>query len=229
MAACLLIAGAPAAQAQWAVVDVGAIAQLVQQVATLRAQLDTARSHLVQAQQQYQAMTGGRGMEQLLAGTVRNYLPADWAALANTLEDLSGSSSALSAQLRGTIRDNAVLTAAELVHLSEAARQEIERQRRLAAMNQVMARQALATTSARFNAVQQLIDAIPRATDPKAVMDLQARIAAEQAMLQNEHTKLQLLNRTLAAEEIARKQRVREQAIADIGSFRALPPLELPQ
>ena len=54
-------------------------------------------------------------------------------------------------------------------------------------------RQALEVTSERFASLQQLIDAIPGATDPKAVLDLQARIAAEQAMLQNEQTKLMVL------------------------------------
>jgi type IV secretion system protein VirB5 len=218
----------PCARAQWAVVDVGAIAQLVEQISYWKQQIEGMTNQLNQLRTSYDSMTGTRGMERLLSGTVRNYLPADWAALANTLEDMSGAYSALSLNLRGTINDNAILTQAELARLSPAARAEIERERRLAAMNQVMARQALATTSQRFASVQQLIDAIPGATDPKAVFDLQARIAAEQAMLQNEQTKLQMLNQTLMGEELARKQRIREQAIADIGSFQDLPPLELP-
>ena len=57
-------------------------------------------------------------------------------------------------------------------------------------MLQVTSRQALQVSSERFASLQQLIDAIPTATDPKAILDLQARIAAEQAMLQNEQTKL---------------------------------------
>ena len=47
-------------RAQMAVVDVAAIAKLVEQ-------LETARSHLEQAQLQYESMTGPRGMEALLA------------------------------------------------------------------------------------------------------------------------------------------------------------------
>ena len=42
-------------------------------------------------------------------------------------------------------------------------------------------------------------------------------------MLQNEQTKLDVLYRTAQAEEWARVQRSREQAIADIGSLRRLP------
>ena len=71
----------PASRAQWAVVDVGAIAQLVQEVATLQQQLQTAELTLTNAQQQYQAMTGNRGMQNLLSGTNRNYLPTTWSQL----------------------------------------------------------------------------------------------------------------------------------------------------
>ncbi|TLZ36440.1 MAG: hypothetical protein E6K32_16855, partial [Gammaproteobacteria bacterium] len=70
VAALSILVVAPAARAQWAVVDVGAIAQLVKQVATLEQQLTTARNQLNQTQLEFQSMTGGRGMDTLLAGTV---------------------------------------------------------------------------------------------------------------------------------------------------------------
>ena len=51
LAACLIIsmAAAPAARAQWAVIDVHAIAQLMQEVQTMRQQLLTAQAQLQQA------------------------------------------------------------------------------------------------------------------------------------------------------------------------------------
>ena len=73
-----LAGSVPAAHAQFAVIDVASVTQLISEVQTLEQQLATARSQLAQAQQEYQAMTGGRGMQQLLSGTVRNYLPGDW-------------------------------------------------------------------------------------------------------------------------------------------------------
>ena len=68
-----LIAMTPAAHAQFAVVDVGAIMQLIQQIEVMREQLTTAEEQLSQAQEEYAAMTGGRRMEQLLRGVERNY------------------------------------------------------------------------------------------------------------------------------------------------------------
>lgn len=216
------------AHAAMAVIDVRAITQLRSQIQAMERQLQTAREHLSQAQAQYQAMTGNRGMDRLLSGTVRNYLPSDWAALSDTLENLSASYSALSSQLRSLMHSNAVLSDEQLGQLSPSMQQAIVQERQMTAMTQAIAREALARTSQRFTSIQQLIDTIPQATDEKAILDLNSRIAAEQAMLQNEHTKLHLLNQTLASEALARQQRARERAIADIGSFKRLPPLELP-
>src|SRR5438552_15541857 len=85
---CLL--AAPAARAQFAVIDVGAIAQLIAQAQILEDQLTTARDHLAQAQAEFVSMTGGRGMERLLSGTERNYLPASWAEIQGAMQLAGG-------------------------------------------------------------------------------------------------------------------------------------------
>jgi type IV secretion system protein VirB5 len=222
----LMLGMTPAAHAI-PVVDVGAIAQLVKQVSTMAQQLATARSQLAQAQQTLQSLTGSRGMERLLEGTVRNYLPPDWAQLEAAIREGAGTYRALATEVRSAIDANAVLTAGQLASLSATQRSQLDAARRSAAMLQVTTRQALAATSNRFASIQQLIDAIPRAQDPKAILDLQARIATEQGMLANEQTKLQVLYQAAQAEEWARIQRAREQGIADIGSLRALPAMGL--
>jgi len=71
----------------------------------------------------------------------------------------------------------------------------------------------------RFASLQQLVDAITRAGDQKAALDLQARIGAETGMLQNEQTKLQVLYQSLQAEQWANEQRSRELAVAAYGQF----------
>ena len=48
-------------------------------------------------------------------------------------------------------------------------------------------------------------------------------------MLENEETKLQILQQTLQAEQAALDQQRTERAIADIGSLRTLAPMGLPQ
>jgi len=215
------------AHAQFAVIDVGTIAQLIQQVQTMQNQLATAKNQLKQAESTLQAMSGGRGMQQLLAGTVRNYLPQDWTELEAAMGSGGGSYSGLANGVRALIDANAVLTAAQIAAMSPTERAQLEAARRAAAVLGAVSRQALSTTSARFAAIQQLINAIGGANDQKAILDLQARIAAEQGMLQNEQTKLDVLYQAAQAEQWARSQREREQAIADIGSLRDLPAMGL--
>ena len=138
------------AHAQWAVVDVGAIAQLVQQVSTMEQQLTTMQNHLRQAEQEYQSITGDRGMQNLLSGTLRNYLPADWQSLQDAISQTSNAYPALAAAIQGSIRTNAVLTADQLAALSPTERDRVIGARQSVAMLQATAQQALTTISSRF-------------------------------------------------------------------------------
>jgi type IV secretion system protein VirB5 len=224
-----LLAAAPAAHAQFAVIDVASVTQLIQEVQTTVQELQTAQSELSQARQSYQSLTGTRGMQNLLSGTNRNYLPSDVASLEATLSGSGGSYGALAASVQAAMNANAVLSPATLATLSAAERNAILAQRQAVALQQGISQQALANSSGRFAQEQQLISTIGSAQDPKAILDLQARISAEQGMLEAEQTKLQVLYQTLRAQQAAEEQTSREQAIADVGSLRSLPAMGLPQ
>ncbi len=222
---CLVVAflfvlgGLSPAHAQFAVIDVASVTQLISEVQTLQQQLQTARDHLSQAQAEYQSITGSRGMEQLLSGIARNYLPPDWDALASAAQGSGGSYPALTAAIRAATSANAILTAQDLASLSPTGNQHIQAARQTLAMLQAVSHQGLATTSNRFASLQQLIDALSRASDQKAVLDLQARIAAEQGMLMNEQIKLQMLYESIQANRWADEQRGQERVIAAQGQF----------
>jgi len=217
------------ASAQFAVIDLSSIQQLLQQYEVLEQQLATLRSQLTQAQQQYAALTGQRGMQQLLSGVNRNYLPGNWADLTAVIQGASGPYGALAASVQGLVASNAVLSGQDLAGLSPTELAQLTTERQLAALQEGITRTALDATSNRFASLQLLINAIPTATDTKGTLDLQARIAAEQAMLANEATKLEVLKGTVEAEESALDQQRTEQAIADMGSLRTLAPMGLPQ
>lgn len=206
------------ARAQWAVVDAPALVQLVQQVANAEQQLATLRSQLLQEEQALQAMTGARGMEQLLKGTVRNYLPANWGQMTVAMQG-SGAFGALSADVQSIAAANAVLSAQRLALMPAGAQQLIQASRQWTALQQAVSHQALANASDRFTALQSLIFAIPAATDQKGALDLQARISAELAMLQNEQTKLGVLAQSMQGQQAALAQQTREQIIAGHGRF----------
>jgi type IV secretion system protein VirB5 len=220
LAGCLIVsfAAVPAAWAQWAVVDAPAIVQLIQEVQTTAQQLQTAKDQLLQARQALQTMTGDRGMEQLLGGTVRNYLPSDWAQLTAALQ---GSAGQLSADVQSLISANAVLTPQRLATLSPGTQQLIQGARQWSAMRQALSHQALSNASSRFASLQSLIAAISSASDQKGILDLQARISAELGMLQNEQTKLQILNQSAQAQDASLRQQAWEQLIDGHGRFAA--------
>lgn len=211
---------APAARAQWAVVDAPAIVQLVQEVQTMQQQLATARNQLLSAQQSLQAMTGSRGMQNLLGGVNRNYLPTNWTQIATVMQGQSSSAyPAFSAAVRGNMTANAVLSPQRLGMLSPSDQMEIQAGRQSSAVQQALTQQALANSSNRFASIQSLISAIPTATDQKGILDLHARISAEMGMLQNEHTKTQILYQATQAQEATNRQQARERAIQDQGTF----------
>ena len=222
----VLFVSANKAQAQFAVIDVASLAQLVQQAATLGQQLVTLQNQLRQAQQEYASITGNRGMQGLLPGINRNYLPTDWASLMAAVNG-GGPNAALAAGIQNNLAANAVLTAPQVGALSAAERAQLASDRQTAALLQATVQQALATTSNRFVSLQQLIGAVGGAQDAKAALDLQNRIAAEEAMVVNDQTKLQVLYQAAQALSLVQEQRAREQAIADIGSLRSLPALGL--
>jgi type IV secretion system protein VirB5 len=210
----------PTARAQWAVIDVPAIAQLIQEVQTMQQQLATARQQLQSAQQALQAMTGDRGMARLLSGTTRNYLPSNWRQVTNALQGQGMSGFAgLSADVQSAIAAIAVLSPQRLATLSSADQRQIQASRQWSAMQQALTQEALANASSRFASIQSLIAAISAAGDQKAILELQARISAELGMLQNEQTKNQVLYQATQAQESAIRQQAREYVIEGHGRF----------
>lgn len=215
------IAVTPSVRAQWAVIDVPAIAQLVEEVQTTQQQLATARQQLQSAQQGLEAITGNRGMEGLLGNTARNYLPSNWAQLTGVLQGRTSGYAGLSVDVQSVIAANTVLSPRRLSKLSEADQQQIQAMRRWNALQQAMAEEALSNTSNRFASLQSLITAISTAADQKAILDLQARIGAELGMLQNEQIKLQVLHEVVQAQESSIRQQTREHVIDGHGRFEA--------
>jgi type IV secretion system protein VirB5 len=218
MSLILYVAALPGARAQWAVIDVGAIAQLIQEVQTLRQQLLTAQAQLNQAETALASTTGNRGMQLLLGGTNRNYLPTSAAQLTAALQG-AGAYAGLASGVQTSMNSNAVMSPAQLAALPPPAQQQVVADRQAIALRQAVAGQALSNSSARFAALQSLIAAIPIARDQKGILDLQARINAELGMLQNEQTKVQVLAQATEAMSAVNAQREHEQVIVGQGQF----------
>jgi type IV secretion system protein VirB5 len=210
----------PPVHAQFAVIDVAAVNQLVQQMSAWQQQLMSMRLQLLQMEQTRIALTGWRGMEKLLplTPTDRNYLPMDAAGLAATAAG-TGSYSALSASINQYVSGNAVLTAQDLAALPPADVARLSALRQTIALRQALMSEAYARSSDRFAALSVLISTIGSAPDAKAVADLQARIGAEQTMLQNETAKIATLDHYAVAQHEANELATREAVVKGHGRF----------
>jgi type IV secretion system protein VirB5 len=207
------------------VIDFANLTQAIQQVASWLQQYQQMAQQIQQLQAQYQAITGPRGMENLLQMTnaQRNYLPPDYQQLLQAVNGASAVYAGLSGQVQSITAANAVLTNTQLGAMTPQMRQVVEQGRKSAAMLSAMTQSAQQNSSQRFASLQQLIAQIGAAGDDKAIQDLKGRISAEQTMLTNEATELQALYQTVQAEELLRQQRTRELTIQGIGDIDSLP------
>lgn len=184
------------------VIDSAAIAKAAQQVAAWAEQYEQMAEQIQQAQKQlhqlettYQSMTGSRGLGSLLANPgLPQYLPDDWKEIYNTAAGggYAGISGTLSQiltdeQLSGTIADR--------------EQRFMQRSREAAATDKATGLRAYDGAKARLTQIQSLMGQINGTSDPKAIAELQARIQAEQAAIDNEATKLQMVAMLQQAEQ----------------------------
>ncbi|NEK70002.1 MAG: P-type DNA transfer protein VirB5 [Xanthomonas perforans] len=164
-------------------------AKYVEQVAQLKNQLE-------QAKQQYEALTGSRGLGDLFNNpALRQYLPQDWTGLYDAVQ--RGDVTGISGKVQDIIDKNKSGSIADM-YADVSARQE-----RLGAVNKATGLAGFDAAMKRADQIQSLIGQINGTSDPKAIAELQARIAGEQAQVSNEMVKLQLVSMLQQAEEKA--------------------------
>jgi P-type DNA transfer protein VirB5 len=218
--AALLATTTGVADATVPVIDVAAITQLLQQIMAWDEQLQGMRAQLGQLRETTSALTGSRGMDQLMpiAPAVRNYLPTYWSGLANLVGG-GGADPALVRSARAQRDANAVLPAEDIARFSPPLQALLRTERDEVAASQTVSRAAYGRSSDRFASLTTLIEHIRAAPDAKAIAELQGRIAAEQAMLANESIKLNALSQAMAAERAARDLARRETVLQSHGAF----------
>lgn len=181
------------------VIDAASIARLVlsysKQVEQYSKQLDQLRT----AQQTYEAMKGSRGMGVIANNpTVRQTLPADYYTAYSKIQKLGiGGASAGAREIYEAMKKYGCENrfAAGTTELTNCQANAIH-----AATSVETSSAALKSSQNRVQQLQQLSDRIDLAEDTKAAQDLQNRILAEQAFLQNEATMMALAREQRQAE-----------------------------
>jgi len=182
------------------------IAQFIQQVEQLKLQV-------AQQKQQFAALTGSRNLGNIFNDPkYRQYLPADWQQVYDQVR--SGGYAGLTGTARSIYDKNHVYDAcASLQDADQKSACEADAVK--PAVDQGMATDAYNTATSRLDQIEQLTKQINATNDPKAIAELQARIATEQAAIQNEQTKLQLYQMVADAQDKIQEQRQRELNLRD--------------
>ncbi|MGO3869273.1 MAG: P-type DNA transfer protein VirB5 [Alcaligenes sp.] len=200
------------ALAQIPVTDGAAIKTSVQQqvetMAKWKLQYDQMVSQIDQMKQEYQSITGVRGLGDVLNNpALRDYLPDDWQGVYDSVK--SGGYAGLSGRAGQVYNDNKIYDTC-VNHTDEQSRISCEAQAVKGAQDKAFALDAYDKAKERLGQIDGLMQEINRTQDPKSIAELQGRIAAEQALIQNEQTKLQMYSMVASAEDRLQQQRQRE-------------------
>lgn len=188
--ACLLVAltaTALPARAQIPVTDFASIAQQVMQVLSWAEQLKAMADQYQQLEGQFNSLTGNRGYGNLFNNPqLQQYLPADWQSTYNQIRSgsLSGGAQALRQQFGDTRSCTLYADTLTRANCQQAINGDYQ--------TYDVFQNALRVANQKPQQIQGLINEIQSTDDPKAIAELQARIAGEQAAMQNEMIKVQL-------------------------------------
>lgn len=213
LTASLALAGSPAG-AQMVVHDPTNYGSLIQQAQTALNQLNELKTQVGEARRLYDGFNSASGVNGLATALatpqLRAFVPDIDAYVAAAKGDLSALGEI--GRKATTIRQVQRLFTAQG---DDPVGQEMERAGDRAARDLALGQSAASVGAERLAGLQQLTAALDTAPNARAVMDLQARIAAEQAMTANDQMRLQGLAIAQDAEARLQAQRERERAAAE--------------
>ena len=194
------------------VIDTVSIAdRQVQHVETIlkwKMQYDQMTNQINQLKTTYDSMTGNRGMGQIFNNEdLKSYLPNDWQQVYDAVKE--GGYEGLSGTAKSVYESNQIFDACASLTVDDQ-RLACEARAVKPSQDKGFALDAYEKAKNRLNQIDQLMTQIDATTDPKEIAELQARISAEQNMIANEQTKLQLYAMVSEAEERVQQQRKRE-------------------
>lgn len=213
--AALALVSAPATRAQTLVHDPRSLAQMIEEYRTTLDQLRALQAQVQQGQELFASLNDLSGVNALASElglpTVRNPLPDMRSLRAAANGDLSALG-ALADRADAIRRDTRLYTppAGDLDPAETYYRDSLERAGARTARDLAVGEAVSGAADRRLEGLETLRAALDTAPNARAVLDLEARLAAEQALIQNEQLRLQGLALTQAAEARLEDQRERE-------------------
>ncbi|QBQ48472.1 type IV secretion system protein [Brevundimonas naejangsanensis] len=202
------------AHAQQVVYDPTSFAQMVKDARTAIEQLDSLKAQVQQGEELFASLNDLSNVNAIAARLglpdIRNPLP-DMATLRSAADGDLSALGELAERADAIRRETRVYTPAAPSTAADALERSGARTARDLAIGEAVDRSA----TDRLEGLETLRRALDTAPNARAVMDLNARLAAEQALIQNEQVRLQGLALTQAAEARLEEQRARERIAAE--------------
>ena len=201
-----MLFGANAAHAGIPVIDVAALVQAVQEVMQSIQQVTNQVRQIGQLQSQLEAVTGARNLGAILNNpALQNYIPAD---ATNVLGNVQSNGYAGLSGTARTLRD-AQMTY-NCLNLAGGARTQCQSSLAMPYQQKALMQDAMDAARGRIAQIQSLMRQIDATPDQKAVSEIQARITAENAMLQHQVTQINLARGMAEAETRIAESKARE-------------------
>jgi type IV secretion system protein VirB5 len=203
-AAMLVTLTASASHAQGIpVIDIANLIQTIQQVLNDVTKIENQVQQITQLQNQLSSITGARNLGNVFnSPTLQNYVPAEAYTVVNAV-DTSGYSG-LSPTAK-SLRDAGMVY--NCLDLAGAARTNCQATLAQPYQQKGLLQDAMKSAAGRLSQISSLMSQINATSDQKGVLEIQARISAENAMLTHEMSQIQMLQGMADSEErIARSQ-----------------------
>ena len=175
------------------VLDSENLAKAAEQLRVLEQQLTVVKQQLEQAKSQYKTITGSRGLGEILYNQeLYNLLPSEY-------QDIYKAVNSGSPSISGTLTQ--IATSEQLKSSMDENQKAIEqRSQQAARVDKAVGLKGYQAAEERLKHIEVLMRKINDTQDLKAINEMQARIAIEQAAIQNEITKLQMVSQLQQAE-----------------------------
>jgi type IV secretion system protein VirB5 len=195
------------------VIDAANLVQTVQQVVNDITKINNQVQQISQLQSQLASMNGIRGLGTILDNPLlRNYVPAQAYTLVNAV-DTSGYAGLGSTAK--ALRDAAMVY--NCGDLEGATRTACQAALAQPYQQKGLLQDAMNAAASRLSQIGSLMGQVDATSDQKAVLEIQARIGAENALLAHELTQIQMLQGMADAEERIARSRDRERQYQMLG------------
>jgi type IV secretion system protein VirB5 len=203
-----------AAQAQGIpVIDVANLIQTIQQVLNDVTKIENQVTQITALRNQLSSITGARGLGAVLNNpALQNYVPANAYTLVNAVD--AGGYAGLSATGK-VLRDAGMVY--NCLNLAGAQRTSCQAALAQPYQQKGLLQDAMHSAAGRLAQIGALMGQINATGDQKAVLEIQARIGAENAMLTHELSQIQMLQGMAESEERIARSRDRERQYEMLG------------